>query len=100
MLLDVGQNDASSKSFLFLYIFKHLVESWVISSKPWRPNRGTSFSLHVSVYKDRQPPTELQNPTKLQTWFGGRFWPKNEEGSVGSAPIPLRRKSRNQFMNR
>ena len=40
-----------------------------------------------------------KNPTNIQTWFGGRFWPKNEEGFADSAPIPFNWESGNQFMN-
>ena len=41
-----------------------------------------------------------KNSTNLQTWFGGRLWPDNEEGFVDSAPIPFSWGSGNQLMNR
>ena len=40
-----------------------------------------------------------ENPTNLQTWFGGRFWSNNEEGFVNSDPIPFSWESGNQLMN-
>ena len=43
--------------------------------------------------------SSYKNPTNLQTWFGGRFLPNNEEGLCGSPLIPFSRGSRNQFMN-
>ena len=38
-----------------------------------------------------------KNPTNLQTWFGGRFWPTNEESFVDRAPIPFSWESGNQL---
>ena len=38
-----------------------------------------------------------KTPTNLQTWFGGRFWPINEDCFVHSAPIPF---SWESLMNR
>ena len=43
---------------------------------------------------------DAKNPAHLQTCFGGRFWPQNEEGFVDSAPIPFSWESGNQWTNR
>ena len=40
------------------------------------------------------------HPTNLQTWFGGKFWLKNEESFFDSAPIPFSWESGNRLINR
>ena len=40
--------------------------------------------LHALLEYNAQ---SCKNPTNLQTEFGGKLWPKNEEGFVDSAPV-------------
>ena len=63
------------------------------------PLRGTGIFLvlflqiNVGNHFLSQPSLSMQNckaSKNLQTWFGGRLWPKNEEDFVDIAPKPLR----------
>ena len=56
--------------------------------------RKLSYNIFTIMYTQ-----SCKNSTNLQTWFGGRFWPTNEEGFVASAPIPFSWESGNQLIN-
>ena len=59
------------------------------------------YKVKSSHQKLKQPLIRVaKTPQNLHTWFGGRFWPKNEEGFVDSALIPFSWDSGNKLMNR
>ena len=65
---------------------------------PLQTCEGCCLMQAASMMPERSRVAKLH--TNPQIWFGGRLWPKNEEGFVGSALIPFSWESGNQFMNR
>ena len=56
------------------------------------------FSFHGTKSMNLGSRQSCKNPTNLQIWFRGRFWPKHEGSFVDSALIPFSWENGNQLM--